>query len=207
MEYFNLRYWKPSALISLCIVMGLILVAGNNWLEGHWGVSVSIFSAGAFIIYSINQWLWNVLPFKFMFTTPDFSGTYEGELHYDFKDDQNNPIKGTMRHEKVIHQNGAAIVVNSWTYKADGSLSSKSTSLTAEVVLEKDGTYKIVCNYFNGGDTAQGFSPFYGTEVLPIVSRNGVKCLTGDYFTGRLPFQTRGKIDVEWKSKETTHKN
>jgi hypothetical protein len=207
MEHFNLRYWKPTALITFCILIGLALVAGNHWLQDHWGISFSIFSAGAFLVFSINQWLWTIFPFKYMFITPDFSGTYEGELRFDFKDDQNNTVKGTMRHEKVIHQNGASIVVNSWTYKPDGSLSTKSTSLTAEVIPEKDGTFKIICNYFNGGDTSQGFSPFYGTEVLSIVTRNNTNWLVGDYFTGRLPFQTRGKIEVEWKNKKTTHKN
>jgi hypothetical protein len=110
-----------------------------------------------------------------------------------------------MEHVKVIVQNGSDIVINSWTKKNDGSISSKSTSIEASIVKEKDGTFSIIYNYLNDGNFELNFSPHYGTEVLKLLENNEGRHLVGKYYTERMPFQTKGKIDLKFISKKLYH--
>ena len=95
--------------------------------------------------------------------------------------------------------------MNSWTRKTDGEISSKSTSIEASIVKEKDGTYSLIYNYLNEGNLEFDFSLHYGTEVLKLVKNDSKVNLVGKYYTERLPFQTKGRIQLEHKSNNLTH--
>jgi hypothetical protein len=140
-----------------------------------------------------------------MYSVPDFSGRYEGKLLCEYKNEKCETISHTMEHVKVIVQNGSDIVINSWTKKNDGSISSKSTSIEASIVKEKDGTFSIIYNYLNDGNFELNFSPHYGTEVLKLLENNEGRHLVGKYYTERMPFQTKGKIDLKFISKKLYH--
>jgi len=96
-------------------------------------------------------------------------------------------------------------VISSWTKKKDGSISSKSSSIEASIVKEKDGTFSLLYNYLNEGNFELNFCPHYGTEVLKLVENGEGKHLVGKYYTERIPFQTKGKIDLKFTSKQLYH--
>lgn len=205
MENFNLRYLKPSAFIVMCALLALVLFAANKYILAHWGISFSVFALIGSLFGIINSHLWNVKPFSWMYYVPDFSGRYEGTLHYEFRNDKCEVISDTLEHIKVIVQNGSDVVISSWTKKRDGTTSSKSTSIEASIVKDKDGTFSIIFNYLNEGNFELDFSPHYGTEVLKLVENGDGKHLVGKYYTERLPYQTKGKIDLKFKNKELYH--
>ena len=205
MEKHNLRYLKPSAFIFICVVLGISLITANNYINSHWGISVSVFAVIGALFGIINSYLWNKKPFCWMYNVPDFSGRYEGTLYYEFRNEKCEVISGLLEHIKVVIQNGSDVVINSWTKQKDGAMSSKSTSIEASIVKEKDGTYSLIYNYLNDGDFELGFSPHYGTEVLKLIENGEGKHLVGKYYTERLPFQTRGKVDLKLTNKKMYH--
>jgi len=207
MEKFNLRYLKSSAFIFICTILALALFITNKYIQYHLGISFSVFAVISGLFGVINRYLWNVKPFSWMYWVPDFSGRYEGTLLYEFRNEQCELVSATLEHIKVIVQNGSDIVVNSWTRKNDGTLSSASTSIEATIVKDKDGTYSLIYNYLNDGNFQLGFSPHYGTEVCKLIETDNEKHLVGKYYTERLPFQTKGKIEMKYISKKLHHEN
>lgn len=205
MEKYNLRYLKPSAFIFICVVLGVSLIAANNYVNSHWGISVSVFAVIGTLFGIINSYLWNKKPFCWMYNVPDFSGRYEGTLSYEFRNEKCEVVSGIFEHIKVVKQNGSDVVINSWTKQKDGTISSKSTSIEASIVKEKDGTLSLIYNYLNDGNFELGFSPHYGTEVLKLIENGDGKHLVGKYYTERLPFQTRGKLDLKFTNKKMYH--
>ena len=205
MEKFNLRYLKPSAFIFICVLLGVALIAANKFINSHWGVSVSVFAVIGGLFGIINSSLWNVRPFSFMYSVPDFSGRYEGTLLYEFRNEKCETVTDTLEHIKLIVQNGSDIVINSWTKKKDGTMSSKSTSIEASIVKEKDGTFSLLYNYLNEGNFELGFCPHYGTEYMKLIENGNGKHLVGKYYTERMPFQTKGKLDLKFTSKQLYH--
>ena len=205
MEKYNLRYLKPSAFIFICVVLGVSLIAANNYVNSHWGISVSVFAVIGALFGIINSYLWNKKPFCWMYNVPDFSGRYEGTLYYEFRNEKCEVVSGMLEHIKVVTQNGSDVVINSWTKQKDGAMSSKSTSIEASIVKEKDGTFSLIYNYLNDGNFELGFSPHYRTEVLRLIENGEGKHLDGKYYTERLPFQTRGKLDLKLTNKKMFH--
>lgn len=205
MEKYNLRYLKPSAFIFICVFLGISLIAANNYINSHWGISVSVFAVIGGLLGIVNSYLWNIRPFSWMYNVPDFSGRYEGSLFYEFRNENCEVVSGRLEHIKVVTQNGSDVVISSWTKQKDGTMSSKSTSIEASIVKEKDGTFSLIYNYLNDGNFELGFSPHYGTEVLKLIENGEGKHLVGKYYTERLPFQTKGKIDLKLTSKKMYH--
>src|SRR5690554_3129400 len=66
MEKYNLRYLKPSAFIFICVVLGISLITANNYINSHWGISVSVFAVIGALFGIINSYLWNKKPFCWM---------------------------------------------------------------------------------------------------------------------------------------------
>jgi hypothetical protein len=205
MEKFNLRYLKPGAFIFICVVLALTLLVANKYIQNHWGISVSVFAVIGGLFGLVNNYLWNIIPFSWMYSVPNFSGRYKGTILYEFRNDKCEIVSDTLEHIKVIVQNGSDVVVNSWTKKKDGTISSKSTSIEAAIVKEKDGTFSIIYNYLNEGNFELGFSPHYGTEVLKLIENGDGKHLVGKYYTERMPYQTKGRIDLKYTSDKLYH--
>ncbi|MGZ3862493.1 MAG: Cap15 family cyclic dinucleotide receptor domain-containing protein [Bacteroidia bacterium] len=205
MENLNFRYVKAQALIVIVAIFAAALFAVNKWVSNHWGVSFSVFAILGFLFGIINSYLWNIRPCAWMYNVPDFTGRYEGTLKYEYRDEKCELRSDTLEHVKVIKQNGSNVVVRSFTKKKDGSFSSESISKEASIIKEPDGSYSLLYNYLNEGDSEQGFSPHYGTETLKLIIKVEGKYLIGRYYTERLPHGTKGKIDVKFKNKDLTH--
>jgi hypothetical protein len=207
MEKFNLRYLRPSAFILISVLLVLALYAANKYVNNHWGISISIIGIVSGIFALINKWLWNIKPFCWMYSVPDFSGRYQGTLLYMFRNEKNEIVSDSIEHIKLITQNGSDIVISSWTKETNGTISSKSTSIEASIVKEKDGTFSLIYNYLNEGNFEPGFCPHYGTEILKLIENDSGKRLVGKYYTERLPYQTKGKIDLNFVNKDLSHIN
>lgn len=205
MNKLSLRYLKPQAVIIICVILGISLYLTNNYLNSHWGLSVSIFAIISGVFVLINKYLWNIRPFSWMFELTDFSGRYEGTLKFEFRNENCEIVRGTLKHTKIIKQNGSDVIVHSWTKKPDGSISSKSTSIDASIIKEKDGNYTLIYNYLNDGNFELDFCPHYGTEVLHLIKDEEGKHLIGKYYTERLPFQTKGKIELQFFNNNSKH--
>jgi len=205
MENFNFRYVKTQALITIIAIFAAALFAINKYLSAHWGLSFSVFAVLGFLFGLINNFLWNVRPCSWMYNVQDFTGRYEGTLRYEFRNEKCELITDSLEHIKVIKQNGSCIVINSFTRKKDGTLSSPSVSKEASIVKESDGTFSLIYHYLNEGNSELGYPPHYGTEILKLIEKDNIKYLVGRYYTERLPFSTKGKIDLTFKNKKLHH--
>lgn len=205
MDKLNFRYVKAQALIVMIAIAAAGFFTANKYISDHWGISFSVFAVLGFLFGLINNYMWNLKPCKWMYDVPDLTGRYEGSLKYEYRNEKCEVISDTLEHIKVIKQNGSTIVVNSFTRKKDGKLSTASVSKDASIIKESDGTYSLLYNYLNEGNSELGFSPHYGTEVLKLIEKDNTKYLVGKYYTERLPFGTKGKIDLTFKNKNLHH--
>ena len=200
MDRFNLRYFKTNALIYLIGVLVLLLFLANQFISNHWGISFAVFASVIGFVKFIDKKFWNKLPFKFLYAVPDFSGRYVGTLESEYRDDNCEKITKKMEHIKVIVQNGSNVVINSWTKKEDGNMSSKSRSINAIIIKEADASYSLLYNYLNEGNNDPDLHPHYGTEKIHLVENGDGKHLVGKYYTERKPFQTKGRIEMKYEN-------
>lgn len=197
-----LKYFKPSVLIGLVVFLTIGVVTINT----NFAISISIFAVITFVLTTISTKLWNKKWINWMFWIEDISGCYEGILRYKYIDNGQQKT-GELKHVKIINQNGYRISISSFTYKTDDSPSSQSENIG--VFVKKTGDekhFQLVYNYLNNGSTEQGFPPYWGTEVVKVINDDGVKMLSGNYFTDRNP-QTRGDfLEMTWVSNNLNHK-
>ncbi len=205
MEKFTLRYFKPSAFIILVGVLVLLLYLANQYISEHWGISFAVFASILSAIKFIDGKLWNKWPFKFLYSIPDFSGRYEGFLESEYRNTNCERVTKKLKYIKIIVQNGSNIVVNTWTKKDDGAMSSKSTSINASIIIERDGSFSLLYNYLNDGSNDPDLYPHYGTETVSLIENGEGKHLIGRYYTERKPFQTKGTIKMKFINKDLSH--
>lgn len=189
------RYYRPQALI---FVIAMLAIAVFYAFESA-PISVSAVSAITAFLIVTDKWLWKYRPFAWMFWTKDFSGRYEGMLKYELRNANCEVISNSLKHIKVITQTGSAIEVRSYTFDQNGEPSSQSSSKEVSVSKTEHDRYSLIYTYENGGNAQLQFPPHYGTEIINIVDGGKTK-LTGEYYTNRLPFQTRGVfVDLKYK--------
>ena len=200
-DYF--KYYHPQFLIFL-IIGGFLLI---YLTKESFGLSISVFSILTLFIVTITKYLWKYRPFSWLFWVEDFSGRYEGQLIYQFLDENGDLQTGELVHIKIISQTGSNLYISSFTKKADGSLSSPSLNNGMYIEQTQDGQhFNLIYNYLNEGSNEQGFPPHYGTEVIKFIKDGDKKKLSGGYFTNRSPYQTKGEFkDLEWVSNNKNH--
>ncbi|MDX1798289.1 MAG: hypothetical protein R3255_06540 [Candidatus Lokiarchaeia archaeon] len=200
-DYF--KYYNSKTLPFLLVGMfGLLWLA-----KDYWTLSFSIFSALSLLLALISTYLWKFKPFKYLFWVDNFSGRYEGFLQYQYKDENGLLQSGRLKHVKLVNQNGHRITVSSFTIKDDGTKSSLSVNKGMHVEKTEDEQhYRLIYNYLNEGSTEQGFPPHYGTEVIKFIRNGKNKHLSGGYYTGREPYQTKGEFsELKWVSNDLNH--
>ena len=198
-----LKYYKSSVLPVLIGILLLIVFSAKE----YWQLSISIFGIVSAIMVAISTYLWKYKPFIWLFNVDDFSGRYVGTLKYQYRDESGQVKIGELEHIKLINQNGSRITVSSFTIKADGTKSSLSVNKGMYVEKTEDEQhYRLIYNYLNEGSTEQGFPPHYGTEVIKFIKNGKNKTLSGGYYTGREPFQTRGDFsELKWINNNLNH--
>jgi hypothetical protein len=198
-----LKYYKSSVLPVLIGVLLFIVFSAKE----YWQLSISIFGIVSAIMVTISTYLWKYKPFIWLFNVDDFSGRYIGTLKYQYRDESGQVKTGELEHIKLINQNGSRITVSSFTIKADGTKSSLSVNKGMYVEKTEDEQhYRLIYNYLNEGSTEQGFPLHYGTDVIKFIKNGKDKVLTGGYYTGREPFQTRGEYsELKWINNNLNH--
>lgn len=200
-NYFN--YFKPSVLVAFVSTIAIALYLAKD----YWELSIKISGAITILLIVISKYLWRYKPFVWMFWVDDFSGRYEGTLHYQYNDDKGIVRSGELKQVKLINQNGSRITVSSFTIKLDGTRSSLSVSKGMFVEKTEDEQhYRLIYNYLNDGSSGQKFPPHYGTEIIKFIRRDEDRLLSGTYYTGREPFQTKGElVGFKWVSNNLEH--
>lgn len=189
------QFLKPKAVVALII----LILAPLALVKYHWGLSMSVFTAVGIFFHIFNTKLWNVYPFNLMVTVDDFSGTYEGFIEYQYLDEDFKIQKGQLRQVKVISQNAYKISVFTRTFGVNGNSSSTSYNKGMYVEKTEDGQhYRLIFNYENKGSFKNKLDRHIGTEVLKFVRTDQGKFLEGEYFTSRLPHQSRGEISLKY---------
>lgn len=191
--YFN--YYKSNVLVGLIALLAIAIYLAKV----KWGLSITIAGSISTLLLLTSTYLWKYKPFKWMFWVDDFSGRYEGILKYQYVNADNIKQAGELKQVKIINQTGTRITISSFIIKPDGSKSSLSVNKGMYVEKTEDEKhYRIIYNYLNEGSIEQGFPPHYGTEVLKFIRNGSGKYLSGCYYTGREPYQTKGEL-VEFK--------
>ena len=195
------KYYKSSVLITLITFFGVVLFFAKD----YWGWSFSIVSFISALLFIIDKWLWNKKMFSWMFWVENFSGRYEGELEYEYRDENCKIQKGRLKHVKIIHQSGSKISIFSFTIKNNGIQSSLSENKGIYVEQMNGGKhYQFIYAYLNNGNFEVG--PHFGTEIIKFIRKGQDKFLSGRYFTERLPFSTKGNyIELKWVSNNEEH--
>lgn len=200
-DYF--KYYNSKTLPVLLIGLFALL-----WLaKDNWHLSISLFGILSALLIIISTYLWKFSPFKFLFWVDNFSGRYEGILSYQYKDKTGQIQSGQLKHVKLVNQNGHRISVSSFTIKNDGTKSSLSVNKGMHIEKTEDEMhYRLIYNYLNEGSTEQGFPLHHGTDVVKFIKNGNQKILSGEYYTNREPFQTKGEyIELKWVSNDLNH--
>ena len=203
MENSYLKYYKPQVLIGLVIYLVLTII----WAKDNLGLSLSASSVVSLVLVLNEKYLWKYKLFSWMFWTDNFTGRYEGELEYNYRDATCNVLTGKLKHVKIISQTGGSICIHSFTIRADGTKSSLSVNKGMHVEKTADGKhYDLIYNYLNDGNPILGLNTHYGTDIIKFIKNGNSKKLSGRYYTDRLPNQTRGEyIDLKWVSDNLEH--
>ena len=137
----------------------------------------------------------------------DFSGRYEGEIEYQYLDENCKEVRGRLKQIKIVQQNALKITVFTTTYDKNNTKSSTSMNKGMYVEKTEDGNhYQLIYNYDNNGNSLNILDKHIGTEVLKFIKTEQGKSLEGEYFTSRLPHQSRGRIiSMDYVSNNLKH--
>lgn len=198
-----LKYFHSNVLVILIGILLLIIITAKD----YWQLSISVFGIVSLLLIIISNYLWNIRPFQWLFWIDDFSGRYEGKLKYQYRNEVGEIKSGELKHVKLINQNGNRISISSFTIQENGTKSSVSVNKGLHVEKTEDEKhYRLIYNYHNDGCSDQGFSPHYGTDVLKFIKKGNEKVLSGGYYTGRIPFQSKGEFtELKWVSNDLNH--
>lgn len=203
-NYF--QYYKPNVIIGFIVILGsgigaivtsLIKIFNESLDFSYYQYpTASVFIA--ILIYAIDKWLWQFIPFSYLFSIPDISGRYEGEIRY------HNP-KSNQYESKLciveIFQTGSKVKVSSFFQNPIGQEQTPSNSLIETVVKNEDDTYSLIFTYRNQGIPG-GFAGHNGTNILKLIDNESGRFLKGVYYTNREPYQTQGRMEVKFITKK-----
>ncbi|SFW31428.1 hypothetical protein SAMN02927921_01087 [Sinomicrobium oceani] len=215
MEGNYFKYYKPSLIVPFILIVGTaisyLVALSIPKIFQVTGITYYQFPSSSVLLIGLLHWidksLWRYKPFKWLFRIDDFSGRYEGKLVYTYRDDTGQIQTGELDHIKTICQTGSKITMNSFTKDVDGNKSSVSVNKIMCVEKTRDDKhFRLIYSYRNKGSIEKGFPAHYGTEMIKFIKKGKHKMLTGEYFTNRIPYQTKGELkELYWKSKDISH--
>lgn len=196
MKQLSLRYMKQGAAVSLLLFFGVLAHWAADWLNFYGSIAVSFISIGTILLTVINTYLWSWPILRSLYEFPDMRGTYEGHIKHFYYNDHHQRFEGTNKTIRIISQNGSGLHITSIIYDDEGNESSRSTADHVEIVKENEYTTRLTFHFKNEGNSLRGFPPHLGTEVLRFTKTKDQIILTGEYYTNRTPYQTKGKIQL-----------
>lgn len=196
MHNLSVRYMKTGAVVSFLLVVGVLAHFVSDYFQFYGVITVSFITLGTLALTIFNLWLWNKPIISSMYEYPDMSGIYEGTINYVYQDASGKIMTGSSIAQREISQNGSGLFIRSTIYQPNGEVSSVSTSHHVELNKEGPKSIKLIFHFHNEGSATQGYPSHDGTEILRFTSDNGKKHLSGSYYTNRVPYQTKGTIDL-----------
>lgn len=195
MNKLNFGYYKSEYLIILVIVIAFITFSFNKFIANYFYSSLSITAAATSIIFSIDQYLWKYIPFKWLVWVPDISGRYEGEIIYrDIKEGRQEVKKCALE----VFQTASKIKISCYFQKYNLEEKTISRSQVERLIKNDDESIGLVFTYQNNGKLGI-FPPHFGTNVLRYIDNEEGKALKGIYYTNREP-QTKGEMRLRYHS-------
>lgn len=200
----NFKYFNISALIAFVIILSIPASLVSDWIEKtvqDYPTAVEIYkyidplsTLGliTLTLLFINRigWKWQI--FKWLIDVPNLNGRYEGTLVSSYKGERKDcvlEIKQTASHIHIFAYFG--------DLRTDEK-TSKSISVSEQIVQEKNGLYKVFYIFSNESDTLQiQLNNHEGTSKLSYYP--DVKRLEGDYYNQR---GNTGTLNLTFKQKE-----
>lgn len=181
---------KPVIAIGVCIsiaIFSLMLLLGMSlpWAIGRFTIIITL-NVLLWFYFKNHLWRRPLLRKYLCNNRPDLNGRWEGTVN---RFDKDGPHKFVLE----ITQTLTDLYVDAY------SKNGKGPSITSEVVTDQTGNifsiiYTWKCETKNVvGAHASGI--FYGTSVLRCFDEK-VPYLKGKYYTGRIPQQTNGQVEV-----------
>jgi len=209
----NLKYYNTTWFVITILVISIPLDYVSNYLEDwimkKWMLKdiynyLSTFSTISLLTLSIsfiNSFLWKVKLseyrlFKWLVDIPNLNGRYEGILESSFV---NSVTNENTKKKCVIEivQNASKITINSYYADVDGIKTSKSESVSEEIIKKNNGFYDLYYIYINESDILnEGLNNHSGACKLTFYPQE--KKLEGEYYNDR---PCKGKISVKFTSK------
>lgn len=202
----NFQYYRTKPLVIVILVLtGLVNyllinvaapVANYFSLDGIRLPSSLAIVTLILILYNQYAWKWPLL--KLLVKVPNIGGRYKGEIDFEWEG-----VSGSKECVVEIFQTASSIKVCTYYNNGDKEKTS-SRSIVETIKKEDDEFFNIYLFYHNAGTKENGkLDSHEGANVLryhPATKKNRSK-LIGHYFTNR-KIQTRGTIEVEFKSKK-----
>ncbi|PIE45353.1 MAG: hypothetical protein CSA45_03150 [Gammaproteobacteria bacterium] len=184
-----------SALISVVVLM---ITGSLGYREvGQLAFNYSFITVPLAIIWYLFEnygWKssWFVFLRKFLNIPPDISGRWEGTLD---RVEENNP------HGFVIEIKQTMTKLQVYTFSQNG----KSESIIDNIVTDKmEDDFQLTYLWEGNAGKLTGINykggKFKGYTILALIENEKERKLVGEYFTDREPSQTKGYINVIWKS-------
>lgn len=200
----NFKYFNIGALISFVIILSILFGLLSDWIEKF----LQPFSTAAQIYKYINPlstlglitltllfinkvgWKWYV--FKWLVDIPNLNGRYEGTLISSYRGERKDCVLEIKQTASSIH------IFAYFGSVQTNDKTSKSVSVSEQIVLEKNGLYKLFYIFSNESDTLQiQLNNHEGTSKLYYYP--DVKRMEGDYYNQR---GNTGTLNVEFKQKK-----
>lgn len=209
----NFKYYNTTWLIITILVISIPIDYISNYLEDwimkKWMLkdiykylgTFSTISLLTLLISFINRFLWKfkLLGYRlfiWLVDVPDLNGRYEGILESSFLNSVTN--ENTKKKCVIeIDQNASKITINSYYADENGIETSKSESISEEIIKKNNGFYDLYYIFTNKPDILnEGLSNHSGTCKLTFYPED--KKLEGEYYNARL---CKGKISVKFTDK------
>jgi hypothetical protein len=170
------KYYKPDRLIlfiiGLTVAFGAISTVIHHWLltlpdaPKNLVLFTDSFTVPFFIavvMHLINTKWWKEKYFKWLIDIPNLNGRYVGTLNSSYAPPGGNPITWDCVLE--IKQNATSLHISAYFGDiASGTFSSSSISVSEELVLEKNGFYRLYYIFTNEtGGISQKLNNHSGT--------------------------------------------
>lgn len=152
------------------------------------------------ILAVIDRWLWRTRLFSWLVRVPDLGGRYTGESTSSFIGTDGRAIKKLCTLE--IQQTASAVSVALYLKEKATGRESVSKSITADILVEKQGSVRLVYVYLNEQGTLAPGSPQDHPGAALLRYTPSPKSFCGEYFNRR---QNVGELRVSFEQHNLRH--
>lgn len=198
--FINYHSWALMLLIAIYMATTFFLQPYN------FVYTILVFIGFVALIKLIDLYWWKYKAFSWLLKIENFSGTYQGKQNcFVISKRENYKKKPTPIDVKIIIKQTASTVHVHAFYENDGKKSSSSFNESCIVTKTKDNThFQLMYHYKNIG--SELLDQHNGTCITKITEKEGEYFLSGDYYTNRQPYQTRGHFrNLKRKTTDITH--